>query len=245
MKYSNLILLLSFLCLNLTSAQDNSPLFKKIETAFKVDKNKVLWQYYSEQTLKGEHPYKVIAFPLIKETNYGSKNLFSTYLLVYNPEKDAFIYTFIGDGDLHETPTKHFQGFEVMPNTLMLNKKTTALQVKLFFSNFNRKTPTGEALIEWYIPKGKKLRKVLSTPVSHYEGKVVSTPSQPCGGTMEERSAHIALTEQLVKGFFTVQITTTIEHKAIVPDTEGCTEKLLSTDTVTEEWHYTKKGYTP
>lgn len=180
-KFIYLLLLLPMCGVAQEQLQNESAIFKAIEAKFKLDRRQVYWALYTERGLKEDTIHKLVVFPLKKRSK--DKMLYDAYVVLYNLQKQMIDNYYIGEGEWEDSDRGRLQGLEVASQTPLLGKKAIAYQVRVFFSNADRNKPMGSEVLTYFISKGKKLQKVLSTDIFSYTadisgGGIAKTPCE-------------------------------------------------------------------
>ena len=208
--------------------QNESAIFKAIEAKFKLDRRQVYWALYTERGLKEDTIHKLVVFPLKKRSK--DKMLYDAYVVLYNLQKQMIDNYYIGEGEWEDSDRGRLQGLEVASQTPQLGKKAIAYQVRVFFSNADRNKPMGSEVLTYFISKGKKLQKVLSTDIFSYTADISGggTAKTPCEGEKKEVSSKLHISEHKVRGFYTIEETRVTKQIKIERDAEGfCTERVV------------------
>jgi len=208
--------------------QNESTIFKAIEAKFKLDRRQVYWALYTERGLKEDTIHKLVVFPLKKRSK--DKMLYDAYVVLYNLQKQMIDNYYIGEGEWEDSDRGRLQGLEVASQTPLLGKKAIAYQVRVFFSNADRNKPKGSEVLTYFISKGKKLQKVLSTDMFSYTADIFGggTAKTPCEGEKKEVSSKLHISEHKVRGFYTIEETRVTKQIKIERDAEGfCAERVV------------------
>ena len=98
MKY--LIFLLPLFCL----AQPNMGDVQVIEKQLKIDKRHIDWHLYTEQRLKNDTLYKLIAFPLTRTAPHAEQVQHDAYIILYNTNNQKVESAYIAENEWKESP---------------------------------------------------------------------------------------------------------------------------------------------
>ncbi|WP_315152543.1 hypothetical protein [Capnocytophaga leadbetteri] len=239
MKY--LIFLLPLFSL----AQPNMADVQVIEKQLKIDKRHIDWHLYTEQRLKSDTLYKLIAFPLTRTAPHAEQVQHDAYILLYNPYNQKVESAYIAENEWKESPEARIQGIELNPNEQLLGKRAIAYEVKIFYSNNHRTRPHATEQLLFFERKGKKLKKIFTAQASSYIGQVGTAQSNCSGSITEERSA-FSITDEKERGYYIIKEEKTTKTLRIVTDSTGfCTEQPTGTEQTTRYWRYKRKSYHP
>ena len=222
----------------------DTPAFKAIEKKLKINKRQVYWDFYTTQIVQGDSLNQLIAFPLVKREQGAMK--LDLYVINYHTAKQKIESYYKGENQWTISEDTSLRGLEIVPTPQQLNSKTSAYQLRAFFSNSVRYNPTGKEELIWLISKGKDFHNIFTANVMSYSGKMESSELSnghiPCNGNKEEIISHFSILPHKVHGFFALMEHRTTKQMRIVPDAEGfCTEELSNQQEAMIEWQYNKK----
>ena len=144
-----------FLLLPLGSIAQNlpydTPAFKAIEKKLKINKRQVYWDFYTTQAIQGDSLNQLIAFPLVKREQGAMK--LDLYVINYHTAKQKIEAYYKGENQWTISEDTSLRGLEIVPTPQQLNSKTSAYQLRAFFSNSVRYNPTGKEELIWLISK--------------------------------------------------------------------------------------------
>ncbi len=217
----------------------NSAPFKAIETKFKIDKRRVVWHLYSEQTFIGDTLHKLIVFPLEKKETTA----YDAYIVRYNTQKQRIENYYIADNFWQNNEKQRIQGIEISKRTPEVKPKTFAYELRTFYSNLNRAQPIGSEQLLWLEPKGKKLKPIFIANALSYQGNITTGNNIPCKGeTTEVRSTFIISAEKK-RGYYIVQEQRNTQQINITTDDKGiCTDKITDSKEDFLQWEYSRKN---
>ena len=245
-KFIYLLLLLPMCGVAQEQLQNESAIFKAIEAKFKFDRRQVYWALYTERGLKEDTIHKLVVFPLKKRSK--DKMLYDAYVVLYNLQKQMIDNYYIGEGEWEDSDRGRLQGLEVASQTPLLGKKAIAYQVRVFLSNADRNKPMGSEVLTYFISKGRKLQKVLSTDIFSYTADISGggTAKTPCEGEKKEMSSKLHISEHKVRGFYTIEEIRVTKHIKIERDAEGfCAERVVDSKEDVIQMQYKKGKYQP
>ncbi|GJH41745.1 hypothetical protein RCZ04_22950 [Capnocytophaga sp. HP1101] len=243
-KFIYLLLLLPICSVAQEQLQNESAIFKAIETKFKLDKRQVYWALYTERGLKEDSIHKLVVFPLKKRSK--GKILYDAYVVLYNLQEQRIDNYYIGEGEWKDGDRGYLQSLEVASQTPLLAKKALAYQVRVFFSNADRNKPKGAEEVSYFIAKGKKLQKVLSSDIFSYTADISGggTAKTPCEGEKTEVNSKLRILEHKVRGFYVIEETRVTKQIKIERDAEGfCAERVVDSKEEVIQMQYKKGKY--
>jgi len=244
MKY--LIFLLPLFSL----AQPNMTDVQVIEKQLKIDKRHIDWHLYAEQRLKSDTLYKLIAFPLTRTAPHAEQVQHDAYIILYNTNNQKVESAYIAENEWKESPEARIQGIELNPNQQLLGKRTTAYEVKIFYSNNHRTSPRATEELLFFERKGKKLKKIFTAQASSYIGEInigqIGAAQSNCSGNITEERSTFSITDEKERGYYIIKEERTTKTLHIVTDSTGfCTEQPTGTEQTTHYWRYKRKSYKP
>jgi len=168
------------------------------------------------------------------------------YVINYHTAKQKIEAYYKGENQWTISEDTSLRGLEIVPTPQQLNSKTSAYQLRAFFSNSVRYNPTGKEELIWLISKGKDFHNIFTANVMSYSGKMGSSELSnghiPCNGNKEEITSHFSILPHKVHGFFALMEHRSTKQIRIIPDAEGfCTEELSNQQEAMIEWQYNKK----
>ena len=221
-----------------------------IEKQLKIDKRHIDWHLYTEQHLKSDTLYKLIAFPLTRTASHAEQVQHDAYIILYNTNNQKVESAYIAENEWKESPEARIQGIELNPNQQLLGKRTTAYEVKIFYSNNHRTSPRATEKLLFFERKGKKLKKIFTAQASSYIGEInigqIGAAKNNCSGNITEERSTFSITDEKERGYYIIKEERTTKILRIVTDSTGfCTEQPTDTEQTTHYWRYKRKSYHP